>query len=163
MNKVILTGIAALLFAGIVVAQPGGYIPLTEQQKATEQEYRELVDEWKDFMGLDKNTREGEEALRELYKHIKDEYPMDADISKEVEEIKTQRDIDMEAKAKELGYANASEAFEAGKQEVINIYSESVEEITARTGEYYHELQYRYNLAAIDALKRLLENAKEMK
>jgi len=163
MNKVILTTIVTLFLAGITAAQTIDVPEKTPEQKATEQEYLEVIDEWKDLMGFDKNSRESEGAIHQIYENIKEEFPMDPEIQKQVEEIQKQRDEDMEAAAKAAGFSSADEAWRAGNTEVQEIYTEAVAKITPLSQPYYNELGYRYHLAAIDALKRMIENANAMK
>lgn len=154
MNRLIITMVAAVWIAGSITAQD---VP-------SQSEFNKVFSDWFEFNNRDKEAAYA--IMGELNDKISKEFPMDPELVKTLEEraAKSQAAIDEEAKA--LGYSNFKDALSSNDPktaELKKMFEQMQTEGMNLTAPYYEELTRRINAAAIEAIRRLMENAEAMK
>jgi hypothetical protein len=152
MKKVILAAIAVASMAGFAMAQSSDYNDLLT---------------W--LIAYNNNDKAAAYAsLEGISADIKNQFPIDPALQAAVNAVSTKQQADIEALATRLGYTNFKKMYEnqndkAAQEEIKKIqaaYSNSPAVINMNA--YYAELNTRYQAAAVEAIKRIKENAKAM-
>lgn len=162
MKRMVLTSMAVVCLAGVMYAQDD--VVSTVTVDPTQQAFSDLWTKWIEFNNWDKDA--AYQTIDEIEQKVREEFPMDPEVQKQVNAISEKMYADLEALANEMGYSNFKDAYGSGDprvQELKQIESVASQETHNLTESYYQELQRRYRVACIDALTRLMENAQSVK
>jgi hypothetical protein len=183
MKKMILSAIATISFASISSAQFSEEMNQLSQwlgKYYCEQNNVEYIRTDDPRYGELKAKGEGMFALppltlvSDMYKKIKQEFPMDPSLQAAVTAIENQKAASFLAVAQKYGYSSWTELWSSVKddprlknakipEEQQRIDAEFSTAYSSATGAYYTEFYKRYETAVIEAIKRIQENAKAMK
>ncbi len=153
MKKVILAAIAVASLSGLAMAQSS--------------DYNELMT-W--LIAYNNNDKAAAYAsLDGISADIQKQFPMDQSLKDAVNAAAAKQTADMQALAAKLGYTNYKDMFgkpldKATQDAIDKINSDySTNAAVVNMNAYYTELGKRYQAAAVEAIKRIQENAKAMK
>ena len=127
-------------------------------------EFNTVFQQWLEFNNWDKMA--AYEVMDQMRQKIREEFPMDPQLVKTINDLATQHYAAMEAKAKEYGYSNYKEAAGSNNEELVmllkNMEVEYSRQNSQLTSAYNEEFNRRYNSACVETMKRLMENAEAM-
>jgi len=151
MKKIILAAVAVASMAGFAMAQSS--------------DYNELFTWLIAYNNNDKAAAYA--ALDGISADIKNQFPIDPAIQAAVQEASAKTQQALEQLAASLGYTNYKKMFENPSQatqdaikQINDTYSNA--DAVKKMNDYYAELNLRYQAAAVEAIKRIKENAKAM-
>jgi hypothetical protein len=151
MKKTILAAIVACM-VGLSMAQSS--------------DYNELLT-W--LIAYNNNDKQAAYAsLEGISTDIKNQFPMDPALQAAVNAASVKQQADIEALAAKLGYTNFKKMYENQNDKVAQDAIKKIGEEYSSTpavismNAYYAELNNRYQAAAVEAIKRIKENAKAM-
>lgn len=165
MKQILLTAMAVMCIAGGMYAQGdiGKEVPVVPVDP-TQQTFNEVFEKWFEFNNWDKDAAYS--TIHEIEQKIREDFPIDPEIASQVKAISDKMYADLQAKASEMGYSNFKDAYGSNDPRVLElkqIETDSYALQNSLTEGYYKELQYRYRVATIEALTRLLENAETIR
>lgn len=150
MNKLIVTAVVATLLAGSTMAQ--------------NLFFGELWSDWIEFNNNDKDA--AYKVIQEINNNIREEFPMDPQLKATLDQLVSEKNAALDAKAKELGFTSFKEAYGSSDpraQEIKTIEMDYSNRINNLRSAYDTELNRRIDIACYEAVKRLMENAETMK
>jgi hypothetical protein len=165
MKRVIAAVAVVVCCAGVMYAQDETKVePPAVTVDPTQQTFNDVWMKWIEFNNWNKDAAYA--TLQNIEESIRADFPMDPAVTKQLQAISEEMYARLEAKAKEMGFTNFKDAFVSDDprvQELKQIQGEYSTQQHNLTHEYYEEFNRRYQLACIDAISRLMENAQAIK
>jgi hypothetical protein len=153
MKKIILAALAVACMSGLSMAQSSDYNDLLT---------------W--LIAYNNNDKAAAYAsLEGISKDIQQQFPIDPALQAAVNAASTKQLADLQALATKLGYTDYKKMYEnqndKAAQDAIKKIGDEYTSTPAviNMNAYYAELNTRYQAAAVEAIKRIKENAKAMK
>jgi len=166
MKKMVLTAMAVTCLTGAMYAQDN--IPKEDPPQVTvdptQETFNEMWMKWIEFNNWDKDAAYS--TIQNIEQTIREEFPMDPEVEKQVAALNTEMYAKLDAKAKEMGFPSFKDAYASSDPRVQELKQIECDYDTQRynlTNDYYQEFQHRYQQACIDAITRLMENAESIK